>query len=68
METREHAIAPAGAWSGSSPSARPPTPPPGRVRRAYLKRLSADASEEASPEELFCELSGLFDFAAGRVG
>ena len=34
--------------------------------RAYLKRLSADAAEEASPAALFSELSGLFDFAASR--
>jgi glutamate dehydrogenase len=33
---------------------------------AYLRRLSADAAEAMSAEELFAEVSGVFDFAAGR--
>src|SRR5829696_112083 len=33
---------------------------------AYLRRLSADAAESMTPEELFAEVAGAFDFAAGR--
>ncbi len=33
---------------------------------AYLRRLSADAAETMTPTELFAEVSGVFDFAAGR--
>jgi len=33
---------------------------------AYLRRLSADAAEQASSEELFAEVAGVFDFAASR--
>ena len=32
----------------------------------YLRRLSADAAEETSPEELLAEVAGVFDFAADR--
>ena len=33
---------------------------------AYLRRLSADSALATSPQELFAEVSGAFDFAAGR--
>ncbi len=33
---------------------------------AYLRRLSADAAESMSAEELFAEVAGAFDFAATR--
>ncbi len=33
---------------------------------AYLRRLSADSALTTSPQELFAEVSGAFDFAAGR--
>src|SRR5215216_3651451 len=33
---------------------------------AYLRRLSADDAQMASPRELFAEVAGAFDFAASR--
>ena len=33
---------------------------------AYLRRLAPDAAAEVSPEELYGEITGAFDFAAGR--
>jgi glutamate dehydrogenase len=35
---------------------------------AYLRRLSVDAAESMSAQELFAEVAGAFDFAAGRYG
>src|SRR5215216_2508977 len=34
---------------------------------AYLRRLSADDAQMASPRELFAEVAGAFDFAAART-
>jgi len=67
-ETREHAIAP--VRDGLMELIAEKRPRDGAALRefasAYLRRLSADAAETMSAEELLAEVAGAFDFAATR--
>jgi glutamate dehydrogenase len=67
-ETREHAIAPVRAQLIGLISERRPHDADAlrEFAAAYLRRLSADAAEQSSAEELFAEMTDVFDFAAGR--
>ncbi|MGI8778754.1 MAG: NAD-glutamate dehydrogenase [Solirubrobacteraceae bacterium] len=67
-ETREHAIAPVRDGLMELIAARRPKDAAAlrEFAIAYLRRLSADAAEEASAEEIYAEVTGAFDFAAGR--
>ena len=67
-ETREHAIAPVrdALMELIARSARGTRAALREFAAAYLRRLSADAAETMSPEELFAEVAGAFDFAARR--
>jgi len=67
-ETREHAIAPVREGLMELIAARRPRDAPAlrEFAAAYLRRLSADAAEHATVEEMFGEVTGVFDFAAGR--
>jgi glutamate dehydrogenase len=67
-ETREHAIAPVRAELMALIGERRPQDAEAlrQFAAAYLRRLSGDAAEQTSPEELFAEVAGVFDFAAGR--
>jgi glutamate dehydrogenase len=68
IETREHAVAP--VREGLMALIAEKRPKDGAALTefagAYLRRLSADAAESMSAEELFAEVAGAFDFAAGR--
>ena len=67
-ETREHAIAPVRAELMALIGERRPQDAEAlrQFAAAYLRRLSADAAEQTSTEELFAEVAGVFDFAAAR--
>jgi glutamate dehydrogenase len=68
IETREHAVAPVRERLMTLIDERRPGDAAAlrEFATAYLRRLSADAAEETSPDELFGEVAGVFDFAAGR--
>src|SRR3954468_12244116 len=68
METREHAVAPVReGLMGLIASRRPAQAQALQAfATAYLRRLSADAAEQTVADELFGEVVGVFDFAAGR--
>jgi glutamate dehydrogenase len=67
-ETREHAVAPVREQLMQLIAARRPgdAVPLGEFATAYLKRLSADAAEHSTAEELLGEVAGAYDFATGR--
>ncbi len=67
-ETREHAVAPVRDELMELIAARRPQDAATlrAFAAAYLRRLSADAAEETSAEEIFAEVTGVYDFAANR--
>ena len=67
-ETREHAVAPVRDRLMELIAEQRPKDAAAlrEFAAAYLRRLSADAAETMSPEELLAEVAGAFDFAATR--
>jgi glutamate dehydrogenase len=67
-ETREHALAPVRQRMMALIGERRPQDADvlRQFAAAYLRRLAADAAQESSTEELYAEVAGVFDFAAGR--
>ena len=67
-QTREHALAPVRAGLMARIDERRPQDATvlKAFAAAYLRRLSADAAEASSTDELFAEVAGVFDFAAAR--
>jgi glutamate dehydrogenase len=68
IETREHAVAPVRDRLMMLIDERRPADAPAlrEFAAAYLRRLSADAASGTSPDAMFAEVAGVFDFAAGR--
>jgi hypothetical protein len=67
-ETREHAVGPVRDGLLELIAEQRPNDAAAlsEFASAYLRRLSADAAETMSAEELFAEVGGAFDFAATR--
>jgi glutamate dehydrogenase len=68
IETREHAVAPVREHLMMLIDERRPGDADAlrAFAAAYLRRLSADAAGQTSPVQMFAEVAGVFDFAAGR--